>query len=140
MVLMRSSLLLFSCLLYTSERNILSDFPTDVLVSGINVAKEGQRRDHLIYSKSYENLSIVGNYFKGMENGAAGGVKIRNGQNCYVGSNYFDNVPLLTYRYGDLAREDTLLYDTVIYNNLFHLKNNFGEQGTGILYLSLIHI
>ena len=70
------------------ERNILSDFPTDGLVSGINVAKEGQRRDHLIYSKSYENLSIVGNYFKGMENGAAGGVKIRNGQNCYVAVSY----------------------------------------------------
>lgn len=115
-------------------RNIVSDFPTDVLVSGINVAKEGQRRDHIIYSKSYDTLNIVGNYFKGMENGAAGGVKIRNGYNVYVGANYFDNVPLLTYIYGDLSREDTLLYDTVIYNNLFHAKSNFGGEGTGILY------
>ncbi|MDY2632529.1 MAG: DUF5011 domain-containing protein [Clostridium sp.] len=115
-------------------RNILSDFPTDVLVSGINVEKEGQRRDHIIYSKCYENLNIVGNYFKGMENGAAGGVKIRNGNNAYVGSNYFDDVPLLTYIYGDLSRNDTLLYDTVIHNNLFHAKTNFGGEGTGILY------
>ena len=115
-------------------RNILSDFPNDVLVSGINVEKEGQRRDHIIYSKCYENLNIVGNYFKGMENGAAGGVKIRNGNNAYVGSNYFDDVPLLTYIYGDLSRNDTLLYDTVIHNNLFHAKTNFGGEGTGILY------
>ena len=115
-------------------RNILSDFPTDVLVSGINVEKEEQRRDHIIYSKCYENLNIVGNYFKGMENGAAGGVKIRNGNNAYVGSNYFDDVPLLTYIYGDLSRNDTLLYDTVIHNNLFHAKTNFGGEGTGILY------
>ena len=115
-------------------RNILSDFPTDVLVSGINVPKEGQRRDHIIYSKSYDTLNIVGNYFKGMENGAAGGVKIRNGNNVYVGSNYFDDVPLLTYIYGDLSRDDTLLHNTVIYNNLFHTKTNFGGEGTGMLY------
>ncbi|WP_294188304.1 immunoglobulin-like domain-containing protein [uncultured Clostridium sp.] len=115
-------------------RNILSDFPNDVPVHGINVEKEEQRRDHIIYSKCYENLNIVGNYFKGMENGAAGGVKIRNGKNAYVGSNYFDDVPLLTYIYGDLSRNDTLLYDTVIHNNLFHAKTNFGGEGTGILY------
>ena len=115
-------------------RNIVSNFGTDVLVSGINVSKEGQRRDHIIYSKSYDTLNIVGNYFKGMENGAAGGVKIRNGSNVYIGSNYFDDVPLLTYIYGDLTREDSILYDTVIYNNLFHTKTNFGGEGTGILY------
>ena len=50
-----------------------------MLIGGINAAKDGQRRDHIIYSKGYDGLSIVGNYFKGMENGAAGGVKIRNG-------------------------------------------------------------
>ena len=115
-------------------RDIVSDFDTNVSITGINVSTEGQRRDHIIYSKCYENLDIVGNYFEGMENGRAGGVKIRNGKNTYVGSNHFSNVPLLTYIYGDLTREDSLLYDTVIYNNLLHTKNNFGEEETGILY------
>ena len=32
-----------------------------------------------------------------MENGAAGGVKIRNGKNAYVGSNHFKDVPVLIY-------------------------------------------
>lgn len=115
-------------------RNINSDFGTDVLVSGINVAVDGQRRDHIIYSKGYKNLNIYGNYFKGMENGAAGGLKIRNGENAYIGSNHFYDVPVLTYIYGDLTQEECILYNTTIYNNLFHQVTNFGGQGTGILY------
>ena len=115
-------------------RNITGDFGTDVLISGINVAVDGQRRDHIIYSKGYTNLNIYGNYFEGMENGAAGGVKIRNGEGAYVGSNHFKDVPLLTYIYGDLTKEECILYNTTIYNNLFHQTTNFGGQGTGILY------
>ena len=115
-------------------RNINSDFKTDVLISGINVAKEGQRRDHIIYSKGYNGLNIYGNYFEGMENGAAGGIKIRNGKNAYIGSNHLKDVPILTYIYGDLTREECLLYNTTIYNNLLHNVTNFGKEGTGIIY------
>ena len=115
-------------------RNINGDFKADVLVSGINVAKDGQRRDHIIYAKGYNILNIYGNYFKGMENGAAGGVKIRNGKNAYIGSNYLKDVPILTYIYGDLTKEECLLYNTTIYNNLLHNVTNFGAEGTGILY------
>lgn len=96
--------------------------------------KDGQRRDHIIYSKGYKTLNIYGNYFKGMENGAAGGLKIRNGENAYIGSNHFYDVPVLTYIYGDLTQEECILYNTTIYNNLFHQVTNFGGQGTGILY------
>ncbi|MBQ8997195.1 MAG: DUF5011 domain-containing protein [Clostridium sp.] len=115
-------------------RNITSDFTEDVLVSGINVTKEGQRRDHIIYSKGYNGLNIFGNYFEGMENGAAGGIKIRNGKGAYIGSNHLKDVPILTYIYGDLTKSECVLYDTTIYNNLLHNTTNFGEEGTGILY------
>ncbi len=115
-------------------RNIISDFPENVLISGINVNKEGQRRDHIIYAKGYDGLYIYGNFFKGQENGAAGGVKIRNGKNAYIGSNNFHDVPLLTYIYSDLSRDESLLYNTTIYHNLFHQSTNFGLEGTGILY------
>mgnify|MGYP003440485205 FL=1 len=40
----------------------------------------------------------------------------------------------MTYIYPDLTKAETLLYNTVIYNNLFHQKTNFGGQGTGILF------
>ncbi|MBQ1785337.1 MAG: hypothetical protein II005_01195, partial [Turicibacter sp.] len=115
-------------------RNIIGDFEETVLVSGINVAKDGQRRDHIIYSKSYNGLNIVGNYFEGMENSAAGGVKIRNGKNAYIGSNNFNDVGLLTYIYNDLTPEEVELHDTIIYNNLFQQTTNMGKEGTGILY------
>ena len=48
-------------------RNITGDFEPNVLVSGINVAVDGQRRDHIIYSKGYNNLNIYGNYFNGIQ-------------------------------------------------------------------------
>lgn len=115
-------------------RNILSDFGSDTLISGINVQRDGQRRDHIIYSKGYDNLQIVGNYFKGQENGPAGGVKIRNGKNAFIGANYFDDVPLLTYIYSDLTKEETLLHNTVIYNNVFHHEVKNGEKETSILF------
>ena len=43
-------------------------------------------------------------------------------------------MPLLTYIYPDLTQAETLLHNTVIYNNLFHQKTNFGQEGTGILF------
>ena len=108
--------------------------PKNALISGIDAAKEGQRKDHIIYSKSYDGLNIVGNYFKGMANDASGGIKIRNGIGAYVGSNHFKDVPLLTYIYADLTKEENKLHDTTIYNNMFHQTKNIGEEGTGILY------
>lgn len=117
-----------------NESREIEGVPSDILITGIDAATEGQRKDHLIYSKGYDGLNIVGNYFKGMENGAAGGVKLRNGVGAYVGSNHFKDVPLLTYIYGDLTKEECKLHDTTIYNNFFHETKNIGGEGTGILY------
>ena len=63
-----------------------------------------------------------------MENSAAGGVKIRNGKNAYIGSNNFNDVGLLTYIYNDLTPEEVELHDTIIYNNLFQQDNKHGER------------
>lgn len=115
-----------------TSRNIIGPFADDVDVTGLNVASEGQRRDHIIYAKGYDNLSIYSNYFEGMENSSAGGVKIRNGENIYVGNNYFKEVPLLTYIYGDLTKEETLLYDTVIHSNVFEM--DVDKSTTTILF------
>jgi len=116
----------------TQTKDVITEIGYDVLIEGIGT--DERRRDHLIYAKSYDGLSIVGNYFEGMENSAAGGIKIRNGVNAYIGANYFNNVPLLTYIYPDLTKSETKLYDLVIHKNLFHQKTNFGGEGTGILY------
>ena len=69
-----------------------------------------------------------------MANDASGGIKIRNGKNAYIGSNHFKDVPLLTYIYGDLTKEECTLYNTTIYNNFFRQTTNLEGEGTGILY------
>lgn len=117
-----------------NESKEIEGVPEDLLISGIDVSKYGQRRDHIIYSKGYDGLNIVGNYFKGMANDASGGVKIRNGSGAYIGSNHFKDTPILAYIYGDLTKEECKLYDTTIYNNFFHETKNLGGEGTGILY------
>ena len=110
------------------------DLDTLIQNNYFNLAKNGQESEHIIYAKGYENLQIVGNYFRGQENDATGGVKISNGKNAYIGSNHFSDVPLLTYIDSSLADAEALLHNTVIYNNLFHQKTNFGKEGTGIIF------
>lgn len=120
--------------MHMNDSREIEGIPKNALISGIDVEKDGQRKDHIIYSKGYDGLNIVGNYFEGMENGAAGGVKLRNGEGAYVGSNYFKEVPLLTYIYKDLTKEECILHDTTIYNNVFDETNNMDKDCTGILY------
>ena len=113
------------------DKNVLIQnnyFNLDKMENAVTeTADAADNGDHIIYAKEYENLQIVGNYFKGQENYAADGVKIKNGKNAYIGANYFDDVLLL-------AEAETLLHNTVIYNNLFHQKTNFGMGGTGIVF------
>lgn len=118
----------------TETKDVVHKLGYDVLIEGIG--SNERRRDHIIYAKSYDGLAIVRNYFKGMENGSAGGVKLRNGNNVYVGSNFFNNVPLLTYIYGDLTKSETLLYNTVIHKNMFSQSSLDGKQGTILYYQS----
>lgn len=57
----------------------------------------GYHRDHIIYAKEYNNLKIVGNYFKGQNKNQDGGVKIRNGNDVLVYKNVFEDTLLLLY-------------------------------------------
>ncbi|WP_249028830.1 autotransporter outer membrane beta-barrel domain-containing protein [Tannockella kyphosi] len=110
------------------------DVPDDKYIYGLNDSSAPHRKDHIIYAKGYDGLDIVGNYFQGMENGGAGGVKVRNGTDLYVGSNYFNNVPLLMYVYADLSHDEIVFEDAVVYNNLFTIANNFDTAHAGILF------
>lgn len=91
----------------------------------------GYNRDHLIYAKGFTGLNITGNYFEGQPNNADGGIKIRNGRNVNVVSNYFNNVPLLMYIQAD-SSTSAILSNVWIENNMFYIKNNQGLWGSGI--------
>lgn len=91
----------------------------------------GYNRDHLLYAKGFNGLEIYGNYFYGQHNNADGGVKIRNGSNVSIVSNYFDDVPILTYIQTGTGVPFTFS-QVLIENNIFDIKSNQGAWGTGI--------
>ena len=57
----------------------------------------GYNRDHIIYAKEYNNLVVVGNYFKGQNKNQDGGLKIRNGEKALVYRNIFEDSMILFY-------------------------------------------
>lgn len=70
---------------------------TEVDYTNNTSKNNGYHRDHIIYAKEYDGLAIVGNYFKGMNKNADGGVKCRNGSNLTVYKNVFEDSMLLLY-------------------------------------------
>jgi Ca2+-binding RTX toxin-like protein len=80
------------------------------------------KRDHVIYARGYEHLTISSNYFAGWQNDASGGVKLRNGIDTKVFANYFDNVSLLTYTYDNATPLE--LTDTYVFGNHFRVEDD----------------
>ena len=124
--------------LTTSEQGhfisaISSENDQDILIQNnyFNLVKNLENSEHIIQIQEFTNAQVVANYFKGQENGVAGGVKITNGTNAYIGSNHFSNVPLFVSTDSNLTNPS--LHNTVIYNNFFQQVTNFGEDGTGIV-------
>lgn len=58
---------------------------------------QAYHRDHLIYAKEFDGLDIVGNYFKGSNKNADGGIKVRNGQNVNIYKNVIVDNQILLY-------------------------------------------
>lgn len=82
--------------------------------SGVSL---GYNRDHIVYAKEYNNLKVVGNYFKGQNKNQDGGIKIRNGENALIYKNIFeDNLVLLYIQTGS---NKNYFKNTYISNNIF---------------------
>ena len=79
-------------------------------------------RDHLIYAKEFDGLDIVGNYFKGMNKNADGGIKVRNGQNVNIYKNVIvDNQVLLYVQDGSSVNYlKNVFIDSNIFINNYH--------------------
>ena len=77
----------------------------------------GYNRDHIIYAKEYDNLQVVGNYFKGSNKNQDGGLKIRNGSNALVYRNIFEDSILLFY-VQDYSKNSNLI-NTYAAENIF---------------------
>lgn len=70
---------------------------TEVQYEDGSQTTKGYHRDHFIYAKEYEGLSIIGNYFKGMNKNADGGIKCRNGNDLIIYKNVLEDTMILLY-------------------------------------------
>ncbi|MEE4209877.1 MAG: hypothetical protein V2I43_11480, partial [Parvularcula sp.] len=86
---------------YTVGIDVMSD-ANAVLgnsVVGIVDAQDGFFRDHALYARPFDGLTVADNYFFGWPEDKSGGVKIRNGSGLEFRNNYLDGISLLTYAY-----------------------------------------
>ena len=90
----------------------------------------GYNRDHIIYAKEYINLDIVYNYFKGQNKNPDGGVKVRNGEDCLVYKNVFEDSLLLFYI--QTGSSKNYLKDTYVTDNIF-INQDYTNEKVGNL-------
>ena len=89
----------------------------------------GYNRDHLIYSKGYKNLIVVGNYFKGMNSNMDGGIKFRNGEGLLIHKNILDDQLILMYVQNDQTMNK--FKDTEVSSNIF-LNRTYTKEKSGV--------
>lgn len=95
-------------------------------------------RDHVIYLKGFDGLTIVGNYARGWPSDPSGGFKMRNGENLVVARNYLVDTSVLLYTHNETCSYDYLhpgLSNVLVYGNHLVEKTNAGLWGSGISYL-----
>ena len=102
-------------------------FNTDITEAGYedgSQSTQGYNRDHFVYAKAFQNLEIVGNYFKGMNKNQDGGVKCRNGEGLLVYKNILEDSLLLLYVQDDAT--GAILKNVDIRENIFINASIFG--------------
>lgn len=94
-------------------------------------------RDHVIYLKGFDGLSVVGNYARGWPSNPSGGFKMRNGENLVVARNFLVDTAILLYTHNETCSYDYLhpgLSNVLVYGNHLVETRNAGVWGTGISY------
>ncbi|XP_028413097.1 uncharacterized protein LOC114535954 [Dendronephthya gigantea] len=92
--------------------------------------------DHVIYLKGFDGLYVLGNYARGWPSTAAGGFKMRNGENLVVARNYLVDTGILLYTHKEINFDPLHqgLSNVYIYGNHLVELTNIGKWGTGISY------
>ncbi len=94
----------------------------------------GDGRDHVIYTKDYTNLEIVGNWMRGWPVDPHGGLKMRNAYGpAIVAANHFVNTPILQYTYEATAVPE-VYQNVLIYRNWFDISEGLDFKRLGISY------
>ncbi|WP_270908954.1 glycosyl hydrolase family 28-related protein [Enterococcus faecalis] len=85
--------------------------------------------DHAIYFRGAQNITVVGNHLRGLQNGPAGGFKFKSGRNITIMNNYLRNTGLIMYGTPEIGLAETQaegaiseLSNWLVANNIFDWK------------------
>ncbi len=97
--------------------------------------------DHVIYFRGAQNITVVGNHLRGLQNGPAGGFKFKSGRNITIMNNYLRNTGLIMYGTPEIGLAETQaegaiseLSNWLVANNIFDWKYWDNQYAIGMEY------
>ncbi|EGO8152619.1 LPXTG cell wall anchor domain-containing protein [Enterococcus faecalis] len=97
--------------------------------------------DHAIYFRGAQNITVVGNHLRGLQNGPAGGFKFKSGRNITIMNNYLRNTGLIMYGTPEIDLAETQaegaiseLSNWLVANNIFDWKYWDNQYAIGMEY------
>ncbi len=97
--------------------------------------------DHAIYFRGAQNITVVGNHLRGLQNGPAGGFKFKSGRNITIMNNYLRNTGFIMYGTPEIGLAETQaegaiseLSNWLVANNIFDWKYWDNQYAIGMEY------
>ncbi|AUJ87107.1 WxL domain-containing protein [Enterococcus sp. CR-Ec1] len=97
--------------------------------------------DHAIYLRGSQDIQVIGNHVRGLQNGPAGGFKFKSGRNITIMNNYLRNTGLILYETPEFGLGDSFtqgqvaeLSNWLVANNIFDFKEWQDKYAIGIEY------
>lgn len=97
--------------------------------------------DHAIYFRGAQNITLVGNHLRGLQNGPAGGFKFKSGRNITIMNNYLRNTGLIMYGAPEIGLAENQaegaiseLPNWLVANNIFDWKYWDKQYAIGMEY------
>lgn len=95
--------------------------------------------DHAIYLRGSQNVKVIGNHVRGLQNGSYGGLKFKSGRDITIMNNYIRNTGVIMYETPEFGLGDGLirvpeLSNWLVANNIFDFKEWQDKYGIGIVY------
>ncbi|MFS7390536.1 glycosyl hydrolase family 28-related protein [Carnobacterium maltaromaticum] len=95
--------------------------------------------DHAIYLRGSQDVQVIGNHVRGLQNGSYGGLKFKSGRNITIMNNYIRNTGIIMYETPEFGLGDSYirvpeLSNWLVANNIFDFKKWQDKYGIGIVY------
>ncbi|MDB1689565.1 WxL domain-containing protein [Enterococcus casseliflavus] len=97
--------------------------------------------DHAIYLRGSQEVQVIGNHVRGLQNGPYGGFKFKSGREITIMNNYLRNTGLILYETPEFGLGDSFaqgqvaeLSNWLVANNVFDFKEWQDKFAIGIEY------